>query len=269
MKLPSSSALPARSAWDIQRAVVFALVLRELKARAGGHWLGLMWLVFEPMAHMLVVLSLFTFVRHFTQAGLEVPVFLVTGMMPFFMFRNVALRVGDSVPANRGLFNYRQVRPADTMVSRALVEVALSSAVYLALLAMLGWLGFQWWPERPLELIGASVLLLALAFGLALVIAVATLRRPKVRSLVGLVFFPLYLLSGVIFPVASLSPEIREWLFYNPVLHYIELMRECFIADYPRMPELDLGYAAQWTLGTLALGLALYRVDRHRLRARD
>ncbi len=269
MQLPTSTPMPPRSPWQIQRAVVFALMLRELRARAGAHWLGLLWLVFEPLAHLAVLLTMFLAIRHITRGALEVPVFLVTGLLPFFVFRSVALRVGDSIPANRGLFGYRQVKPADTMVARALVEVLLHTAVYLALLAVLGWLGYQWWPQRPLELIGLSVMLIAFAFGVALVIAVATLRRPRLRAVVGILLVPLYLVSGVIFQVSSAPPAIRDWLLLNPVLHFIELGRGYFIPHYPLLPQVTVGYPAAWTVVTLALGMALYRLDRHRLRARD
>ncbi len=269
MQLPSSVPIKSRSAWEIQQAVVFALFMREMRARVGGRWLGLLWLVFEPLAHVMLVLALFTFVRNFARAGMEAPVFLVTGMLPFFIFRNVTLRVGDSVAANRGLFNYRQVNPADTMIARAAVELTLYSVVYLTLLAGLGWLGFQWLPVDPLELIGVSAILIALAFGLALVIAVTTLRRPKVRSVVGLLFVPLYLASGAIFPLHNLSAEVREWLLWNPVLHLIELSRYYFIPYYPRLGDVSIGYPAGCALVAISLGMALYRVERHRLRARD
>lgn len=267
--LPSQHALPPRSAWDIQRAVIFALALRELRARAGGRWLGLLWLLFEPLMHMGVLLAMFTYIRHFSRPGLEVPVFLIVGIVPFFLFRSVALRVGDSIPANRGLFNYRQVKPADTLVARALVETMLHLGVLLALLTGLGWVGYQWWPVRPIEFIGVLALLLSFSLGVALVIAVGTLRRPKVRAMVGVLFFPLYLLSGVIFPVQSLPPGVRAWLAWNPLLHFVDLARSNFIANYHPLPEVYFGYPAAWTLSALALGLALYRVDRHRLRARD
>ncbi len=269
MQLPSTAPLQRRSAWQVQRAVIFALAMRELRARVGGQWLGLVWLVFEPLSHLLVILLLFTVVRNFSRGDFEAPVFLVTGMLPFFIFRNVALRVGDSIPSNRGLFNYRQVKPFDTMVARTIVEVGLYSSVYLLVLAGLGWLGYHWLPVAPLELMAISVLLVALAFGVALLIAVAALRRPKVRSFIGLLFIPLYLLSGVLFQVQSAPPEIRDWLLMNPVLHLIELSRYYFIPDYPRMEQVSVRYVAMCTLCTLFLGLALYRVERHRLRARD
>ena len=60
--------------------------------------------------------------------GLEFPVFLVTGMIPFLLFQNLSNRLMDAVEANRGLFAYRQVKPLDTLVSRAMVEALMNLA---------------------------------------------------------------------------------------------------------------------------------------------
>jgi capsular polysaccharide transport system permease protein len=269
MQLPSPAQRQLRSAWQVQRAVIFALTARELRARVGGQWLGLMWLVFEPLAHLLLILALFTLVRNYSRGDVETPMFLVTGMLPFFVFRNLALRVGDSIPANRGLFSYRQVKPFDTMVARAIVEVGLYTAVYLVVLAGLGWLGFHWLPVAPLELLAVSLLLVGFGFGVALLIAVASLRRPKVRTFIGLLFVPLYLLSGVLFPIHSAPPDVQPWLLMNPVLHLIELSRFYFLPNYHRLEEVSVFFVLMCTLSTLFFGLVLYRVERHRLRARD
>ncbi len=267
MQLPSFSLTAPRSSWQIQRTVVFALVVRELKARVGSQWIGMMWLVFEPLANVAMILLVYTVVRHTSRPGQEVPVFLVVGLLPFFTFRNLALRVGDAVSSNRGLFAYRHVKPADTLAARAIVEVLLNTLVYATLLIGLGLLGYQWLPRAPMELIGVSVLILCLGFGMALVISVATLNRPKVRSVVGLMFFPMYLLSGVLFPLQSAPPAAREWLLWNPVLHLIELSRHEFLDHYPLLDRVSVGYAFICSVGVLALGLAMYRLERHRLRA--
>ena len=103
--------LRKRTAWDIQRAVFLALFVRELKTRFGGRWLGVFWVLLEPTAHLAMLLVIFAFIRHRLLPGLEFPVFLLTGLVPFFVFRNLTLRGMDSVDSNRGLFGYRQVKP--------------------------------------------------------------------------------------------------------------------------------------------------------------
>lgn len=254
-----------RSAVQVQRSVLLALVIRELRARVEGRWLGLLWMMFEPLAHVLMILALFGFRRHATSPNIEFPVFLLTGLLPFFIFRNLARRLPAAISSNRGLYAYRQVKPIDALVARAAVEVGLYSAVYLCALALLGWLGYSFLPHAPLELILISIALIVLGLGLGLVFAVVSHDRPRVQSVIGLAFLPLYLLSGVIFPLHTLPPDVREWLLWNPVLHLIELSRAHFIATYQALPGVEAAYPAGCALIALALGLGLYRVYRHQL----
>lgn len=254
-----------RTPQQIQRAVLVALVIRELRARVQGRWLGLIWMLFEPLAHVLVILALFGFRHHVVSINVEYPVFLVTGLLPFFIFRNLARRLPNAVNSNRGLYAYRQVKPIDALVARAAVEVGLYSAVYLVALMLLGWLGYHWLPAEPLELMVVSAVLVALGVGLGILFTVLVHNRPKVETLIGMLFMPLYLLSGVIFPVHNLPPSAREWLLWNPVLHLIDLSRQHFIPTVQALPGANLEYPAAFTLVVFALGLALYRINRHAL----
>jgi capsular polysaccharide transport system permease protein len=190
-------------------------------------------------------------------------------MLPFFMFRNLAQRLPSAIAGNRGLYAYRQVKPIDALLARAIVEIGLSSAVYLTALSLLGWLGYHWWPVAPLELIVVSAVLLLLGASLGLLFAVLVHSRPKVQSVVNMIFFPLYLLSGVLFPVHFVPEAYRDWLLLNPVLHLIDLARSHFIPNYAPLPEANLAYPAAFMLVTLALAISLYRVYRFRLLSAD
>ncbi len=254
---------PKRNAYQVQRAVLVALVIRELRARVQGRWLGMLWMLFEPLAHVLAVLALFNFRRNAVTLNIEFPVFLVTGMLPFFVFRNLARQVPTAISANRQLFAYRQVLPIDALAARAIVEIGLYGAVYVCALAILGWLGYHCVPRAPLELVGTIALFVLLGLGLGLILAVASHRRPRVTTFINLVFFPLYFLSGVIFPLHSLSPDVRDMLLWNPVLHLVELARYNFIPNYTILPGASAAYPAIFALGTLAFGMSAYRVYRH------
>lgn len=254
-----------RSPAHVQRAVIVALVIRELRARVQGRWIGLLWMLFEPLAHVLVILALFGFRRHVVSANVEFPVFLVTGLLPFFIFRNLARRLPTAVSSNRSLYAYRQVKPIDSLVARAMVEVGLYSAVYAAALGLLGWLGYHYLPAEPLQLIAVSVVLLLLGISLGLLFSVLSNNRPKVQSVIGIMFLPLYIVSGVIFPLHTLAPDVRDWLLWNPVLHLIELSRQYFIPNVQPLPGVNLAYPAGFALVVAALALSLYRVYRHEL----
>ena len=254
-----------RTPWEIQRSVVFALYLRELKTRFGGRWMGAFWVVLEPLAHLALMTVIFGFLHQAVSPSIDYPVFLITGMVPFFLFKNLATRLMDAIDSNRGLFNYRPVTPMDALLSRAMLETSLYGTVYAIMLALLGWVGYRFLPAEPLELIGTSAVLVLLGGSLGALFAVATNDVPQTRAMIRIAFMPLYFISGVLFPIQAVPAEFLPWLLWNPVLHLVELSRHAFFPQYALLPGISMGYAAAVTVVALALALSLYRVRRRRL----
>lgn len=269
---PPSAEAPAvsriratRSPWDVQREVLFALTVREATNRVGGQWVGAIWTLFEPMVHMAFMLVMYgvLFTRQ-SPAG-EYLVFLVTGLVPFFLFQNLSNRMIDGIDANRGLFIYRQVKPIDVLVSRGLVELLMTVAVYLVTLGALGFFEFHVIPADPLAMLEATALMAILGFSWGLLITVLTHEKPKLRSMVRMSMLPLYLISGVIFPIQSLPKEYLQWLLWNPILHLLEHSRHAFIPQYQIAEGVSFGYTLMCCVGLLALGLATYWRNRQKL----
>ena len=261
----SPASPPAAAA--VMRAVVFALFLREFKTRLGGRWWGLVWALGEPLAGAAVLLGLYTLAHAHAVGGVDTVLFLVSGVLPFQLFKNLVLRPMEAIDANQGLFAYRQVRPIDTVLARALVELMLALGVLAMTLLALAWLGHDVLPRHPLELFGVSALLVALGSALGLLAAVATggaLARG--RAAIRVATLPLMLASGVIFPVAALPPAVRELLLANPLLHLLERLRGAvFGSTYHALPQASPALPLAALLVCAALALALYRARRDRL----
>jgi capsular polysaccharide transport system permease protein len=254
-----------RSAWEIQRAVLFALVLRELRTRTGRRWAGVMWTLFEPLAQLMLLVLVFGFLRHVASPNMEFPIFLVSGIMPFTLFRSLSQRLTESIDTNRGLFSYRQVKPFDAVIARGIVETLLWVAVFVLTLVLLGWFGYSVLPERPLELVATSAVVMGLGSSLGLVLAVSTHGMPKTRGVIRMLYFPLYFASGVIFSVDHLPASYQQWLLWNPMLHAVELSRSAFSTAHRSIEGIGIAYPLSLTLVLAALGLMLYRRDRQKL----
>lgn len=265
--MPSVAAtpLPKRSSWEIQRAVLFALVIREYRTRIGRHWTGILWTIFEPLTHVIVILLIFGYLRNVAPQVMEFPVFLTSGLMPYFLFRNLAQRLTEGIDGNRGLFSYRQVKPLDTVVARGIVETLIWFGVLIVTLGLLLWLGFHSLPQQPLEFFGVAVLTALLGGGLGLLMAVSTNGKPRVRSMMRWLYVPLYLSSGVVFSIDRLPPAFFEWLTWNPMLHLVDLSRNAFEPRHMLRPGLGWGYPVSFIVVLLAFALALYRRDRQQL----
>lgn len=256
-----------RSAWAVMRSVLFALYLRELKTRLDGRWGSALWVIGEPLANLVAMLLVYGALRAASLGGIDTLLFLASGLLPFQLFKALVLRLMEAIDANQGLFAYRQVKPLDALLARAGVELTLMAGLSAVAVLGLAWLGHRVLPERPLELLVASAVLVALGVALGLLAAVATSAHfTRVRGFVRMAFFPIYLISGAMVPLAHLPQALREWLLLNPVAHLIESLRMAFFGVSYRSPEgVGLGLPLAWTVVVAVLGLSLYRVRRDRL----
>lgn len=255
-----------RSSWQIQKAVVFALVLRELKTRFGGRLVGLVWMLFEPMANIAIMLLLKVVLRErFAGVQIDVPVFLVAAMIPYFIFRNIWQRSMNAVDGNAGLFGYRQVKPADAIAARAIMEIVFYTMILVAFMLIFLWMGYQVLPHRPLEYLGVVLVFVMMGLGLGLISVIAIKRAPATETFFRLLSFPLYITSGVLIPIQAFPPLVVDVLLWNPMLHLVELARWAYFPTFHPLFEVNLGYPLAWTFGVLFLGVMMFSVDRRRL----
>jgi capsular polysaccharide transport system permease protein len=259
-----------RSSWQIEKAVVFALMLRELKTRFGNRMVGLFWVLFEPMANIGSVLVLRVIVRQrYAGVQIEPAVYLVVAMLPFFIFRNIWFRMMSAVDANAGLFGYRQVKPADAMAARAIMETTMYAMIFFAFMLIFAWLDYRSVPYLPLEYLGVVGLFLLWGVGLGLMSAVGVKKYPALDTFLHLTSFPLYITSGVLIPVNSFPATVIPILLWNPLLHMVELSRWAFFPTYNPLMGVNVEYPLMWGLVMLFLGVSLFFVNRQRLMIRE
>lgn len=248
-----------RSHFQIQRDVIYALLLRELSSRFGKSRGGFLWVLAEPIAHLLMPIMIFGFLRQRMVPGVEYPVFLVYGFLPFLLFKALCLQIMDGVRAGQGILSYRQVLLMDVFIARSLAHAVIQAIVFIVVLTGLGMLGFKVWPPRPAELAGVLILTVMLAFGLGLLFAAITSLIPDTRAVVKILFLPLYFISGILFPVTRFPDSWVQWMAINPVLHIVELSRLSGPDGHTPMRYLSLEYPIALALVSTVLGLMLYR----------
>lgn len=252
-----------RSPTSIVKAVIFALTLREMRGRLNARRLGAFWVLFEPIAHVLALVALFTIVRGRNIPGFEVPVFLLVGIVPFLMMKNVCLKLMEAVASNKALFSYRQIKPFDAIVARALVEVSLSACVYIILMAGIGFFGgFYVGIAHPLEWLGVLIVALVLSFSIGMILCVVGEAVPELKTFFRLMFLPLYFISGVVYPLWIMPHNILSWILWNPFLHIIDSLRWAVFAEYPLTPGINMAYPSAIALVFLFIAMGVYRARR-------
>lgn len=255
-----------RSSINIVRAVIFALVIREMRGRLSVHRFGAFWILFEPLAHIVVFMMIHTLLRSNIGNGIDFPIFLAAGIIPFIFFKNIALKEMEAVSANKGLFAYRQIKPIDTIIARMVVECALMICVYILVMFGLGmWAGVDVSIHKPLEWLCVMAIGIIFSFGLGLIFCILGEALPEIKTFIKLLYMPLYFLSGIIMPLWLVPERFYSYMLWNPYLHLIELLRAETFSAYPESRGISISYAFSVALATLFIGLALYRVRRFKL----
>lgn len=249
-----------RSSIQIQLAVIKALLFREIKTRFGKYRLGIVWALLEPIVQMLVFFGIFYFRGRSTIGGLELPVFLATGIAPFLYFRKVISQGMGAVSANKNLLIYRQVRVFDPFFARFILEAGISFLVLICIIGGSWWIGFSVEVVNTLRFLLVYGLLSFFAFGISLIFGVLNTLYPEPGKLLPLILRPLMFISGTFFSINEVPVAFQELLLWNPLIHAFELMRSCFSYHYVTS-LVSIEYLALSALTAMTLGMLMFRAN--------
>lgn len=248
----------SRTAISITISVWKALFLREAVQRLKTGRAAWVWLLLEPVIHIVSIMVVFTIFRMQTIGGINIAIWLMVGMLAFFMFYRTAIRSMNAISANRSLFTYRQVKPVDAVLVRVGLEGLLMTLVTIILFSGASLFGLDVIPVDPLAVLEAFLGLWLLGVGFGFIAAITTELISEIGKIIEFLSKPVYILSGVIFPIALVPPPYREWLTLNPVVHGLEAARLGFAPHYHAILELDVSYLYLFSFGIIFLSLVLY-----------
>ncbi|MGE8549000.1 MAG: ABC transporter permease [Alcaligenes sp.] len=248
-----------RSPLAVTLAVWRAIFLREALDRLFDMRAAWFWLLMEPVLHIGFITFIFTVIRLRTVGGIDASVWIIVGMLAFFMFRRTAIQVMYAVDSNKPLFAYRQVKPFDTSIVRGGLEAFLMVMVAMVILTVAAFLGHDVLPDDPLQVLVAIFGLWLFGVGYGLVASVLMALVRETEHILKILMLPLYLISGVIMPISAVPQPYRDLLLINPLVHGLELVRQGFSTYYHMVPGVSMEYLYMWGIVSFFLGLVLYR----------
>ncbi|WP_269913352.1 ABC transporter permease [Acinetobacter sp. HY1485] len=261
-KLPR---LKPRSGLKVMYASIRALLLRELQTRFGGYRLGYLWVLLEPLFNIGIMIFLFGSLMKKTLPGIDYEIFLINGIVPFFMFRTGVTQALSAAASNQGLFSYKPVKPIDALLARNFLELFLGFSTYIFFTIVVLWSGYQMSFEAVPELLFYWFLFFLFTVAFSLVFMVLGDFSKEVAKFLSVLFTVLYFLSGIIYSISLIPQQYQSYLLFNPIIHIIELMRHAVAPTYPLVQGISLSYFLIWLLGTLFLGLLLYKRFERRM----
>lgn len=250
----------------MQARAVMALILRETRTRFGRSRFGYAWVIFEPLAHIGIMITLISLISHsrIPPVGESFALFYFTGIIPYHLFTHTVSHLMRSVPENRPLLQLPRVKVFDVYLSRALLELITEISVAFILLCGFVLLGLNIIPLNAAGVVIALLLLWLTAFGIGLLSAVISAYFSGWERVWGAIASILYFTSGT-FYIPRMMPEwLRDVLVWSPILQGIEFVRvNYFHQPYPHW--LDIPYICACAFGSFALGLIAERIYRRKL----
>ncbi|MEA3522350.1 MAG: ABC transporter permease [Campylobacterota bacterium] len=246
-----------RTSFTIFKSVIIALFLREIQTRFGSQKLGYFWAIFDAMVMVLVFTGLKSAIAENSMPGIDFPVFLATGFLAFFLWKNIVSKSITAFSANAALFSYVQVKPIDTIVTRFLVEILVST------MATLVFLGIGLYFQFDVAVKDFNIVLLAIVwlslfgFSIGLLSAVIGTFYETYTKFIKIIMTPLLFVSALMYTVESLPPVLREIILYNPLVHFIEMIHGNYFSVLDTR-YVDYEYMFYWTFIPLFLGLYFY-----------
>lgn len=170
--LPPYRPIKRRNGLQVMFAAIHALFMRELQTRFGNYRLGYLWALIEPGLQVLLYLIVFGQLMGRALLGIEYPLFLVIGMLPWYMFQKNSIRAMGAIEANGGLLLHKPVLPIDTVIARFFLEFIIYATAFTFTLLCLSGFGFELSTEHLSVVIFCWLSLGAFSFGLSLIVMV-------------------------------------------------------------------------------------------------
>jgi len=243
-------------------AVIKALFLRELEMRMSSGKSGILWTFLEPFLQVFVFIYIHILIKeHGGSTSMDLysyAVFMASGFVSFNMFRQILGKSLGAFSANRGLFNYKQVKPIDTIIARVCVEVFLTMCIAIIFLII----GFlfdvdNYIPKNILSVCLSIIWLIIFSFGIGLVAGIGNFFYMSIGKFIGIMSFILLIFSAVFFPMSTMPQAAQDILLYNPLVHFMEMIHSFYLNGL-NDNLVDYTYVIYWTIIPIFIGLWLY-----------
>jgi ABC-type polysaccharide/polyol phosphate export permease len=226
--------LDLRELWAYRELIAF-LAVRDVKVRYKQAVLGMAWAVLQPLAGALVFTLVFDRIANLPSDGIPYPVFAFVGVMVWTYFTTSVQTAMSSLVGNVGLVTkvyFPRMAAPIAAVLPGLLDMGISFAILAVLLVVYG-LAPGW---ALLTLPVWIVVLIALAFGVGLVLATLNVRYRDVKGVSGLL--------------------LQLWLFASPVAYASSVVEGRWGPLYDLNPVAGIVDAFRWSLlGAPAPGL--------------
>ena len=262
--LPDPALRPVQAPFSTLRAIM-ALVLREMSTTYGRSPGGYLWAILEPIASIALLTVVFSSAFSNPPLGTSFPLFYAAGMLPFLMYNELSGKLAHTIPFSRNLLEYPRVTFLDAILARMLLGFLTNFMVHFI---VVGAVLLFFAPSTLLDfgkITTAYAMVMALTAGIGILNSFLNLAYPLWQTIWSISNRPLFIVSGIFFTFESVPRPYADYLWFNPLVHIIGLMRDGYYPFY-QPSYISVAYVMGLSAVTGLIGLfLLYRYHRDML----
>ncbi len=217
----------------LRRHLLFNFVIRDLKVRYVGSFMGLLWTAVHPI--VLLVSYTFVFSVIFQQRVPvdfpdSFPLFVFCGILPWLYFQDTVQRSCTSVVDNSNLIRKTlfpsEILPMSLAISN-LITHSIGLLILLAILAFLGRLG------EPITLIPVYFFLLGLlSLGLGWLVSALHVFLRDTSQVVAVVLILWFWFTPIFYQTEAVPALYQPLIRLNPMTYAVEGYRQMLLLSH-------------------------------------
>ncbi len=258
---------PRASPLSINAAAIGAILLRDIRRRAGPYYTGFLMLLLMPLAHLLIVVTAFRIFGRLAPQGTDQVVYFGISILPFVIYAYLSRQIVISLAENRPLLYFNRVKIFDILLARGILEATGSVVVFLIFVCILAVYSNDFSPRDWAGVVFAVAATIYFGFSIGVSNALIAHVLPVWHIFFNISMPALWLASGIVFFPTAIPDPYDWWLALNPLLQCVEWIRFSYYEDYPDK-LLNIPYLITFATACLAVSLIIERSTRHVLHSK-
>lgn len=241
------------------KALVVALVTRQLATRYRGSTLGFLWSFLNPLIFMLIYSLVFKYYIRFDDVD-NYSIFLFCGLLPWIWTQSSLLEGVSSISGSGHLLT-KSLFPAHVLPTVSVITNLINFLLSLPLLFLfMIYFGVQFKATLlllPFLFIFQSIFLL----GLTSMFASLNVYYRDIQHVLGHVLNLTFFLCPILYPITTVPEKFRFTLLINPFALFIDFYH-AFILEGRIPSAIQAIYLIFWVAFVFLLGVVIYQNNR-------
>ncbi len=217
-----------KEVWDF-KGLLYFLVRRDLKIRFQQTFIGVLWIVVQPLLQMLIFYVVLGILIKVPTNGIPYPVFFLSGFVVWQLFSQVVNSCAYSLLGNVGLITKayfpRLALPLSTTIG-AIIDFLVSFSVLLVFLLA----NHYSITGRYLYLPLLVLLSLIFSHGVGLLFGALMVVFRDTKNLLGFILMVWMYISPIMYPIDIVPEQYRILFYINPLTGLIAAFRWVFLS---------------------------------------